>query len=366
MTILETAKEYNGSSIPKPHAVVSLITDPSDPAPILHAPIAGIPLYRWGVSRLRHMMGPDAIHVFSNDAAIVENLSRWGYDIRHVNEADEAAANIATLNHHADAILHLQPGMPFLRKATLRQALETALETGHPTRLSPTLHSAFAAANSHRLTLREHTVSDEPTPLYMDAIESIAITEEATLPLGRAVAEGLGFHSEHTCGLTDPPHGTTIKMLVLDVDGTMTDGGMYYAASGDEIKKFNAKDGMAIRRLRDRGLAVGFLSTGIAAAIVQKRAERLGVEHVHVGLSPKKEILAQWIAEAGINWPEVAFIGDDINDLSVADSVGIFACPADAVREVKKHSHIVLQQPGGQGCIREFIDTYLPSDSSIL
>jgi 3-deoxy-D-manno-octulosonate 8-phosphate phosphatase (KDO 8-P phosphatase) len=147
-----------------------------------------------------------------------------------------------------------------------------------------------------------------------------------------------------------------IKFLVLDVDGTLTDGGIYITESGDEMKKFNTKDGMGIKRLLKSGVEVGFISASISKKIVHHRAAMLGVRFCYAGNDDKSEILAQWLDELDLSYSEVAYIGDDVNDAKIMQEVGLSACPADALGEVKQIANIVLEKKGGQGCAREFID----------
>jgi YrbI family 3-deoxy-D-manno-octulosonate 8-phosphate phosphatase len=149
------------------------------------------------------------------------------------------------------------------------------------------------------------------------------------------------------------------KLLILDVDGVLTDGGMYYADSGDEFKKFNAKDGLAIQRVIKRfGLAIGIISNGHLTNLIQRRAQLLGITRVYVGTGNKLEILKSWCNELQIELSEVAYIGDDVNDLECMLQVGYSACPADAVQKIKDVAHIQLTKNGGDACVREFLDTY--------
>jgi 3-deoxy-D-manno-octulosonate 8-phosphate phosphatase (KDO 8-P phosphatase) len=150
-----------------------------------------------------------------------------------------------------------------------------------------------------------------------------------------------------------------IALLALDIDGVLTDAGMYYTQSGDEFKKFNAKDGLAIKTLTSSGLPVAFISSGINDRIIRDRAELLGVKLVYVGTWKKLEILEKWCSELGIGLDQVAYIGDDINDMPVIEKVGLSACPGDAVRRIRDKVHVVLEKPGGGGCVREFADLYL-------
>ncbi len=150
-----------------------------------------------------------------------------------------------------------------------------------------------------------------------------------------------------------------IKLLILDVDGVMTDGGMYYTEGGDEFKKFDTKDGMAIKKLATKGFPIGIISSGFNAKLVKRRALLLGIEYVYVGKESKMEILTKWCEELNIGLENVAFIGDDINDEEVMKAVGFSACPANAVDIIKNTASIILKRKGGKACIREFIDEWM-------
>jgi len=150
----------------------------------------------------------------------------------------------------------------------------------------------------------------------------------------------------------------TIKLVIFDVDGVLTDGGMYYTESGDEFKKFNAKDGLAIRRLTQEGFITGIISHGINRNLIERRAALLNISKVYTGNKPKSEVLSDWCSELGITPKESAFIGDDLNDLSLIRIVGFSGCPADACLEVKSVVNVVLTKKGGEGCVREWIDAY--------
>lgn len=150
-----------------------------------------------------------------------------------------------------------------------------------------------------------------------------------------------------------------IKLLILDVDGVMTDAGMFFTENGDQFKKYNAKDGMAIMALNKIGVQAAIISSGFKLEMVKARASLLKIQHVYVGQEPKMDILNQWCDQLNIKLAEVAIIGDDINDLAVMNAVGFSVAPADAVLKVKETVDLVLQTKGGQGCVREFIDFYL-------
>jgi YrbI family 3-deoxy-D-manno-octulosonate 8-phosphate phosphatase len=146
-----------------------------------------------------------------------------------------------------------------------------------------------------------------------------------------------------------------IRFVFLDVDGVMTEGGMFYTESGDEFKRFDTKDGMAIKVGMEHGIQFGIISSGVNQSIIQHRADMFGIQHVYVGRDPKLKVAEQWLNALGLAWSEVAYIGDDINDLLLFEKSAIAACPADATVPIKKAADFVLMSMGGHGCIREFM-----------
>ncbi|WP_416868101.1 MAG: KdsC family phosphatase [Imperialibacter sp.] len=158
------------------------------------------------------------------------------------------------------------------------------------------------------------------------------------------------------------PPKYNIRLLILDVDGTLTDGGIYIMEDGSQFKKFNSRDGMGIRLLQKAGIEVGIISNGKTTSMVQARADMLGMTKCYVGEAKKMDVLEAWMTEMGIGLDQVGMVGDDINDLPVMEKAGLSACPADAVKAVKEKADIVLQLKGGEGCVRELIDNYLLAD----
>lgn len=185
-------------------------------------------------------------------------------------------------------------------------------------------------------------------------VELEAITEEYELDLHALLFKPL-FKSDHLSEKL-----AKIKLLILDVDGVMTDGGMIFSESLDQQKKFNTKDGMGIMEVVKQGeIELGIISSGFTGGLVHKRAEMLGMKRCYVGRDSKMSVLESWMEEMGISMNQVAIIGDDINDLGIMRVAGFSACPADAVEVVKKQVDVILSLKGGQGCVREFIDNYL-------
>lgn len=152
-----------------------------------------------------------------------------------------------------------------------------------------------------------------------------------------------------------------IKLFLCDVDGTLTDGGMYYSATGDELKKFNTRDGMGIQLLREAGIRTGII-TSEETQIVSMRASKLKIDYLRQGKRDGSKLVAteEICKEMGITLSEVAYIGDDVNCVELLSKVGIAACPADACAKVESIAGIhVMTRRGGEGCVREFIDWLL-------
>ena len=147
-----------------------------------------------------------------------------------------------------------------------------------------------------------------------------------------------------------------IKVLVLDVDGTMTDGKLNISNSGELFKSFSVLDGYAIVNiLADLNIAPVIL-TGRKSEIVERRAEELGIKAVLQGSSRKLETLEKYLKKVGISWDEVAYMGDDLNDYECMIRAKIKACPWNAVKEIKEISDYITKQKGGDGAVREFIE----------
>lgn len=149
-----------------------------------------------------------------------------------------------------------------------------------------------------------------------------------------------------------------IKLIVLDVDGTLTDGKIYIDSSGNEIKAFNVKDGMAIAQAIKHGIDCAII-TGRNSEIVNKRASELGIKHVYQGIHNKKQQLEFILNDLNISKDNCAYIGDDINDLEVMKEVKFSACPSDAVVEIKECSDFISKYNGGNGAVRDIIEYIL-------
>lgn len=149
-----------------------------------------------------------------------------------------------------------------------------------------------------------------------------------------------------------------IRLLVTDVDGVLTDGGMYYSEDGNEQKLFNTRDGMGLTLLRYAGVATAII-TSEETKIVQRRAKKLRISNLYQGVRHKLKVLERLRERYSLEWSEVAYIGDDINDLEVMAVAGFSVTPADGSHWNKKLAHYVTVKKGGEGCVREVCDLIL-------
>lgn len=149
-----------------------------------------------------------------------------------------------------------------------------------------------------------------------------------------------------------------VRMLAMDVDGVLTDAGMYYSESGDELKKFNTRDGMGIKMLQAAGVVTAFV-TREKTAIVERRGQKLAVPEVHQGVDDKLTDLTRLARKHGLTLAQVAYIGDDVNDLEALQAVGFSAAPADAMPVVLEAVQYVCAKKGGEGAVRELADLIL-------
>lgn len=153
-----------------------------------------------------------------------------------------------------------------------------------------------------------------------------------------------------------------IRLFAVDVDGTLTDGAMYYDKDGEVLKRFHTRDGHGLAALRKAGIEIAFIS-GEDSPIVTARARKLGVTRVLKGIKDKLPVLKSLVSKLGLTRDETAYMGDDVNDLECLGWAGISACPADAVDAARRSSRIACRLPGGHGAVREFCDLVIAAKS---
>ena len=148
---------------------------------------------------------------------------------------------------------------------------------------------------------------------------------------------------------------SNIKMLLTDSDGCLTDAGMYYSENGDELKKFSAKDGLALGVLMKKGIITGII-TGENRELIKKRAEKMDINELYMGIKEKLPVVEELAKKYNISLSQIAYIGDDVNDLECIKACGFSACPADASKIVRENVDYVCKRNGGEGIIRELLD----------
>jgi len=159
----------------------------------------------------------------------------------------------------------------------------------------------------------------------------------------------------------------TIKLFATDVDGVLTDAGMYYDNKGNELKKFNTHDGMSFKLLREKGIKSAII-TSEETNIVENRSKKLNVDYLYQSVSGKNklDVIKEICMKENIHLSEVAYIGDDINDLEALSVVGLAACPINSTQSIKNIENIIhLKKSGGNGAVREFVEIILANHNEI-
>jgi len=155
-----------------------------------------------------------------------------------------------------------------------------------------------------------------------------------------------------------------IKLIAFDIDGVMTDGGLHYTDDGHELKTFNVQDGLGIKLAQRQGFEIAIV-TGRTSGVVARRAADLGVEHVFQGVGDKHSVATRLLAQLGLDWPDLAFMGDDLIDLRAMAACGLAIAPANARPITKARAHLVTESGGGHGAVREAIEFILDAQGKL-
>lgn len=155
-----------------------------------------------------------------------------------------------------------------------------------------------------------------------------------------------------------------IRLVAFDVDGVMTDGGLYYSDSGEEFKRFNSLDGQGMKMLKASGVEIAII-TGRSSRCVKARAQNLGIEHVYQGVGNKLEAMVDLLDKVKLTRDAAAYMGDDVVDLTVMRHVGLSICVPDAPHLVREHSSYVTQRSGGHGAVREVCELIMSAQGTL-
>lgn len=365
------------------------------PVPSTHdrarACIRGTPLFLWAANNVHRVLPKQDIYIESDQEAVLTEAKAAGFQPLK-RPASMTASTADSLLWEAqniayDILIHHLPTTPFLKETTIRQALQ-AIENGkqsafgvrkEPGHLWTDTGPTYDLRNpSHSLTPPVFTregmgfyvtkqtalakdrarISPPFAMIDLDQYEAISINNQHDLTFARTVANGLPGDSEYVAGISTLKR-ECIKFLVMDMDGVMTDGRLYFSNQGFETLAFHVRDGSAMRKAIKSGIRVAILSATEQKDLLAKRADYLGVTTYMGGCLDKAKQLAAWCEEFNISAEHTAYIGDDLADLGPLQMVGHSACPADADDQIKRIVRYVLPREGGRGCVGDFIHTYI-------
>lgn len=347
--------------------------------------IAGRPLYAWSLEAALESQCFDRIYVASDSAAIRDDArARFGNRIEVIDRAPENATDTASSESvmlellsqvECEVLALIQATSPLTTASDFRAARERFQRDGLDALLTGVEMKRFFWNREGRPLNYDPAKRPRRQEFAGSVMENGAfyLTRASLLiQQGSRLGGRIGVHvmsGESAVEIDEPSDWTLVEsllrkkhasakgvqMLVIDVDGTLTDGGMYYSGEGEALKKFNTRDAKGMLMLRDAGVRVCVL-TAENSAVVHARMKKLGITDYFPGVADKASWLKQNTAQWGQYLTQVAYIGDDLNDLECLRAVGFSCCPADAVPEIKGAVHYICNAAGGQGAVREVCD----------
>ena len=357
----------------------------------------GKPLVYWNISALQAAGLVDKIVVATDSDDIEATVRSFGFDKveiyrRSAENASDTASTESVMLEYIEAanlseetvFMLVQATSPLTQTIHFQEALQLYSEGNYDSLLTCVVNKRFFWNKNG--TPRNYDYMNRPRRQNFDGelMENGAFyinTVKNILQSGNRLSGKIGIYEmpEYTAIEIDEPDDwtmlenlmrkhvlktqpvTKVKLFLTDVDGVLTDGGMYYSEIGDEQKKFNTRDGMGFHLLREAGIKSGIITTE-NTQIVERRAAKLKVDYVYQGKNTggKLQTALEICRKEGITLAEAAYIGDDINCYDLLCNVGMAACPADAVEKIKTIPNIkILRKKGGEGVVREFIEIIL-------
>jgi len=214
-------------------------------------------------------------------------------------------------------------------------------------------NGAFYITKKDCLFKTHNRISGKIKAIEMNELDSVDIDEEKDFSLVEKII--LNIKKDNRI---NKEKLKKIRLVITDIDGVMTDGGMYYSEKGEFLKKFNTRDAKGLELIRKAGIKVAFM-TSENSPIVSSRAKKLGIQNCYLGVEEKKSMLIDVCNEMNLSFENIAFIGDDVNDLECMKAVGFSAAPCDAVGDILKKADYVTTAPGGNGAVREVCNLIL-------
>lgn len=371
--------------------------------------ICGMPLVYWTVKAACECKYIDKVYISTDSETIKETVNQFKKKCgtesltkaEVIGRSAESAADTASTEYvmlefaeryDFDNIVLIQATSPLLKSSDLERGFEKYDEKGvdsiisvvrqkrfhwdidedgfaHPTNYDVfrrprrqefegylVENGAFYITSKERLILSQNRISGNVKAVEMNEDSFFEIDEPSDWVIIEALMKKNGLTVSKTGSLAEKI--PQIKMFLTDCDGCLTDGGMYYSEHGDELKKFNTKDGMGFRLLREHGIITGII-TGESVDLNRRRAEKLQIDILEVGCTDKAAAIKRICMERDIELDNVVYIGDDINDVEAVMMVGIGCCPADASLQVREVANYITKEKGGRGVIREVVDKIL-------
>ncbi|MGE3974352.1 MAG: HAD-IIIA family hydrolase [Bdellovibrionales bacterium] len=352
--------------------------------------ICGFPLIYWSIEAAKAVKDIHEVYVSTEDAEIAEVAQKYGAKVLHrpAELARDDSTTLQVLAHclkevNAQTLVILQPTSPVRKKATLAHALENffsgdydSLATGYVTKqIEYGSHQNLRRQDikgffydDGNIYIHDRKVieagrwsGEKIFKMELSREEQYEIDDEVDF----YVVEQLLRQQLHAGQISTDflKRLRQIRLFVSDVDGVMTDGGMFYDNAGGELKKFNTLDGKAIELLRECGLKVAIM-TGESTDAVERRAKKLKFDFLYQGCTSKESNLEQLLKRLELKPHEVLFVGDDLGDLNVMKQVGVAVTVPNAVQQIKEISHFMCSKKGGDGALRDIAEWILLAHES--
>jgi N-acylneuraminate cytidylyltransferase len=361
-------------------------------------PFCGKPLVYWNIKALQNAKHVDKIVVATDSAEIMELVSAFNFDKVEIykrsaeNATDTASTESVMLEYiqkrklpHNEIFMLVQATSPLTETHHFEEAFALFSNSHFDSLLTCVRNYRFfwnANGTSKNYDYKNRPRRQDFPGELMENGAFYINTVENILKDGNRLSGKIGIYEmpEYTASEIDEPDDWAIlenlmqkyvlhkqqpqkkiKLFLSDVDGVLTDGGMFYSENGDELKKFNTRDGMAFQLLREAGIKTGII-TSENTRIVENRGKKLKIDYLSQGKRNGGKLLTaiDICKKEGVSLDEVAYIGDDINCFDLLSAVGFAACPSDAMHKIKEIPDIfVLQKKGGEGAVREFVELLL-------
>lgn len=349
--------------------------------------LAGKPLCIWTIQSALESGVFDAVFVSTDDGRVAETVRKWAPEVEIIDRPAEFATDTAStesvMEHAAtfidfEVLCTVQATSPLTLPEDFRNAHDLFVSGGYDSLLTAVRIKRFfwnddGTAINYDPVRRPRRQDFSGTLMENGAFyftrKSILSDKKSRLGGKTAVYE---MREDTAIEIDEPSHWIAVERLIaarsgtdrgnaniqcmfFDVDGTLTDGAMYYSDEGECMKRFSTRDGMGLARLRGSGVTIA-IATSEESPIAQARARKLGIDLCFTGVKDKRELLSSFAAEKGILPEQIGFMGDDLNDLDAMRYCGYAACPADAVPEILEVAAFVCAAKGGEGAVRELCE----------